>query len=80
MQFVLNLAISIVSASGAYTGVFLTDKMPRRKVLWMGTLGCALMLAGNGGLSSEFGKTVGSDHPNLAVAKASVFFYFMFVS
>lgn len=78
MQFVLNLGISLVSAFGAYTALAFTDRMPRRTVLWVGTLFCALMLAGNGGLSSEFHKTVNSPHPNTAVAKGSLFFYFMF--
>ncbi|KAH7105487.1 putative MFS lactose permease [Auriculariales sp. MPI-PUGE-AT-0066] len=78
MQFVLNLAISIVSATGAYTGVAFTDRMPRRTVLWVGTLGCALMLAANGGLNSEFRKTAETDNPNLPIAKAGLFFYFMF--
>jgi len=51
-QFVLNLAITIVSATGAYTGVSYTDRMPRRLVLWLGTLVCAVMLAINSGLQA----------------------------
>lgn len=37
MQFILNLINSITSCIGALTGVALADRMPRRKVLVIGT-------------------------------------------
>lgn len=39
MQLLLNLVNSIVSAIGALTAVYFTDRMPRRPVLVWGTLG-----------------------------------------
>ena len=38
-QLALNLANSVCSAIGAVTAAFLTDRMPRRKVLIPGTFG-----------------------------------------
>jgi MFS family permease len=44
-QLLLNLVNSIVSAIGALTAVYLTDRMPRRPVLVFGTFGeCSLSL------------------------------------
>lgn len=50
----LNLANSIVSAAAAGLGVALSDRMPRRRALIWGTLGCAFFLALNGGLSVKW--------------------------
>jgi sugar porter (SP) family MFS transporter len=79
MQFVLNLVNSIVSAIGAYTGVSLTDRMPRRTVLWIGTLLCALMLAINAGLSAAYAPhSKPGSTPDLGLAQGALMAYFMF--
>lgn len=49
-QLGFNCLNNVLSAIGALTGVSLTDRMPRRKVLVIGTFVCALLLAGNSGL------------------------------
>jgi len=74
MQFVLNLAITIVSATGAYTGVSYTDRMPRRTVLWLGTLICALMLLINASLQTVFA----TRQLDLPLAKGALTAYFLF--
>lgn len=68
-----NVLGSVLSAIAAGTGVSLTDKMPRRKVLITGTIVAALLLAVNGALSDTFGK---SHSPT--VGRASLAFYFLF--
>ena len=77
MQFVLNLASSIVSCFGALCGVAMADTLPRRQVLVFGTLGSAVMLAINGGLSAEWAKE-GPNSKNLSVGKGAVAVYFFF--
>jgi len=84
MQFVLNLAITIVSATGAYTGVAFTDRMPRRTVLWVGTLVCAAFLAINAGLTTAFAPHTAKDaagnfvDPAPGLAKGALAAYFFF--
>ncbi|EJD53532.1 putative MFS lactose permease [Auricularia subglabra TFB-10046 SS5] len=85
MQFVLNLATTIVSATGAYTGVYFTDRMPRRPVLIYGTLACSAMLAINGGLSAAFAPTCQANadgnctgNPKLPLAQGALAAYFLF--
>ncbi|OQE30897.1 hypothetical protein PENFLA_c002G04213 [Penicillium flavigenum] len=74
-QLLLNLVNSIVSAVGALTAVFFTDKMRRRPVLIFGTLACAIALGINAGILQEvantgvIGKTKG---------KAALAFYYLF--
>ncbi|KAL4762813.1 putative MFS lactose permease [Aspergillus foveolatus] len=51
MQLLLNLVNSIVGAIGALTAVYYCDRMPRRTVLVWGTLGCAICMAVNAGVS-----------------------------
>lgn len=75
-QFVLNLASSIVSCFGALWGVALADRLPRRKVLVAGTLGSAIFLGINGGLSAKWAREVG--HENLSVGQGAVAAYFLF--
>jgi len=77
MQFVLNLASSIVSCAGALCGVALADRMPRRKVLVIGTLLCSGMLAINGALTVKWAHEP-ADSKNLSVGKGSVAAYFFF--
>lgn len=78
-QLGYNLLNSVVSAVGAYTAVFLTDRMPRRKVLIFGTLTCAVMLAINAGLSSIIDKQIVGKLPvNKSIAQGALAAYFMF--
>lgn len=77
MQFVLNLANSFCSAFGAGCGVALADKMPRRKVLVIGTAVCAVMLAINGGLSAKWAQTP-EDQKDLKVGRGAVAAFFFF--
>lgn len=78
-QLAYNLLNSVVSAIGAYSAVCLTDRMPRRKVLIIGTFTCACMLAINAGLSAVLDKQVkaGGD-VSKAVAQGALAAYFMF--
>ena len=77
MQFVLNLANSITSCFGALCGVALADRMPRRKVLVIGTFICAILLAINGGLSARWAQMeVGAQ--DLKVGRGAVAAYFFF--
>jgi MFS family permease len=83
MQFVLNLANSITSCVGALCGVSVADRMPRRKVLVIGTFVCAIMLAINGGLSALWAKQVrerggGDASGDLSVGRGAVAAYFFF--
>ncbi|KAI0781646.1 general substrate transporter [Irpex lacteus] len=80
MQFVLNLAGSIVSTVGAFLGVSVADRMPRRRVLVIGTFLSACFLGMNGALSARWAQ-LPADAKNLAVGKAAVasFFFFSFV-
>jgi hypothetical protein len=71
MQFVLNLASSIVSAFGAGCGVALSDRMPRRQALIWGTLASAVFLAINGGLSLQWAH-MPEDNKTLAVGQGCV--------
>ncbi|KAG8743615.1 hypothetical protein FRC10_011678 [Ceratobasidium sp. 414] len=77
MQFVLNLANSFTSAFGAGCGVALADRMPRRKVLVIGTAVCSVMLAINGGLSAKWANTP-EDQKNLNVGRGAVAAFFWF--
>jgi hypothetical protein len=77
MQFVLNLATSFVSAAGAGTGVALADKMPRRKVLVIGTFLSGIMLGINGGLSRVWAHEPATQH-NLSVGKGAVASFMFF--
>lgn len=77
LQFVLNLGISLVSAVGAYTGVYFTDRMPRRQVLVWGTFACAVCLGVNAGLQSGYAKHA-NDHPDKSLAKGALAAYFLF--
>jgi MFS family permease len=77
MQFVLNLANSFTSAFGAGCGVALADKMPRRKVLVIGTAVCAVLLAINGGLSAKWAQTP-EDQKDLNVGRGAVAAFFFF--
>lgn len=77
MQFVLNLASSIVSCAGAATGVALADRMSRRQVLVWGTFASAVLLAINGGLSAKWA-AMPADQKNISVGQGAVAAYFFF--
>jgi len=79
MQFVLNLANSICSATGAMIGVALSDRMPRRLALVYGTFVCAIMLAINGGLSAVWAhQSANGGTANLSVGRGAVAAFFFF--
>ena len=80
MQFILNLAGSIVSTVGAFLGVSVADRMRRRRVLVVGTFLSACFLGMNGALSARWAQ-LPDDAKNLAVGKAAVasFFFCSFV-
>lgn len=78
MQFILNLVNSITSAIGALTGVSLADRMPRRKVLVIGTFVCAIMLAINGGLSAKWNSNASAGITDLKVGQGALAAYFFF--
>ncbi|KAL0475083.1 MFS lactose permease [Neurospora intermedia] len=55
-QLAYNILNSVISAIGALTAVSMTDRMPRRAVLIIGTFMCAAALATNSGLSATLDK------------------------
>lgn len=78
MQFILNLVNNILSALGALTGVALSDRMPRRKVLVVGTFLCAFWLGINGGLSKVWADNEKKGIVGLGVGRGAVAAYFFF--
>ncbi|KAI5861407.1 general substrate transporter [Durotheca rogersii] len=75
-QLAYNLLNSVLSAIGALAAVTMTDTMPRRKVLVIGTLACAAALATNSGLSAALdsqGQNIESSY-----AKGALASYFLF--
>ncbi|KIM26257.1 hypothetical protein M408DRAFT_25468 [Serendipita vermifera MAFF 305830] len=78
MQFILNLVNSITSCIGALAGVALADRMPRRKVLVIGTFVCAIMLAINGGLSAKWAQNASVGITDLKVGQGALTAYFFF--
>ena len=78
MQFILNLMITILATLGAATGAALSDCMPRRKVLVVGTLLCGLWLGINGGLSKVWTDNYKSGIIDLGVGRGAVAAFFLF--
>ncbi|KAJ3922542.1 general substrate transporter [Lentinula edodes] len=74
-QLVYNFANSILSAFGAFTGAAITDKIGRRKRLYLGSFILACLLAIVAALTANFGE-VGNN--NLNGANASITFIFLF--
>ncbi|KAJ5687789.1 hypothetical protein N7536_010408 [Penicillium majusculum] len=74
-QLLLNLVNSIISAVGALTAVYFTDRMRRRPVLIFGTLACAIALGINAGILQEVANT-GFISKNKG--KAALAFYYLF--
>lgn len=75
-QLAYNLMTSVLSAIVALVAVSQSDKMPRRKVLIIGTFLCAIWLAINSGLSAVLAKQ--GDNINKSVGQAALAAYFMF--
>ncbi|KAH8885450.1 lactose permease, variant [Thozetella sp. PMI_491] len=71
-----NLLNSVLSAIGAVSAVCLTDRMPRRKVLVIGTFVCALCLAVNSGLSAAIDNQ--GDVVDINYGRAALASYFLF--
>jgi len=78
MQFILNLINSILWALGAITGIALSDRVPRRKVLVIGTFLCAFWLGINGGLSKVWADNEEKGTVDLSVGRGAVAAYFFF--
>ncbi|KAJ6473126.1 general substrate transporter [Mycena sanguinolenta] len=74
-QLVYNFANSILSAFGAFSGAALTDKIGRRRRLYIGSFALACMLAMVAALSSKYGK---KGNTNVQGANASIAFIFLF--
>ncbi|KAJ5794055.1 Major facilitator superfamily domain general substrate transporter [Penicillium paradoxum] len=74
-QLLLNIVNSIVSAVGALSAVYFTDKMRRRPVLIFGTLACAVTLAINAGILQEVANT---GTINKTKGQAALAFYYLF--
>ncbi|KAJ7688308.1 general substrate transporter [Mycena rosella] len=74
-QLVYNFANSILSAFGAFSGAALTDRVGRRRRLWIGSFVLACLLAMVGALSSKYGQ---KGNTNVAGANASIAFIFLF--
>ncbi|KAJ7165683.1 general substrate transporter [Mycena crocata] len=74
-QLVYNFANSILSAFGAFLGASLTDRIGRRRRLYIGSFVIACLLATVAALSSKYGK---AGNTNTAGANASIAFIFLF--
>ncbi|KAF9264331.1 general substrate transporter [Marasmius fiardii PR-910] len=74
-QLLYNFANSILSAFGAFLGASVTDKIGRRKRLYIGALVLAALLAIVAALSANYGK---SGNTNKNGANASITFIFLF--
>ncbi|KAJ7733328.1 general substrate transporter [Mycena metata] len=74
-QLVYNFANSILSAFGAFLGASLTDRIGRRRRLFIGSFVLACLLAMVAALSSKYGVKGNKDQ---AGANASIAFIFLF--
>ena len=77
-QFILNLMLTILGTLSAVTGAALSDRMPRRKVLVVGTLLCGLWLGINGGLSKVWTDNYKNGIIDLGVGRGAVAAFFLF--
>ena len=78
MQFNMNLIGTCINAAVAWFAVSLEDRMPRRKVLVVGTLLCSVLLAANAAFSAVWASEMGGASPNLNLGRAGAAFYFLF--
>ncbi|KAL2193693.1 general substrate transporter [Corynascus similis CBS 632.67] len=77
-QLGYNILNQGLSAIGALTAVSLTDKMPRRPVLIIGTFMCAVALATNSGLSAVLDQQEQRGEIDLSYGKGALASYFLF--
>jgi len=77
-QLGYNILNQGLSAFGALTAVSLTDRMPRRKVLVIGTFMCALALATNAGLSEKMAQLDAKGLFSASYGKGALASYFLF--
>ncbi|KZV88935.1 general substrate transporter [Exidia glandulosa HHB12029] len=77
MKFAMNLISTCLSALVAWIAVSLSDRMPRRKVLIIGTAVCSVMLACNAGLSAKWA-AYGDGPKDLRVGQLAAAFFFLF--
>ena len=75
-QLGYNILNQCLSAIGALTAVSMTDRMPRRKVLIIGTFLCAVTLACNGALTTKLSSM--GDNIDLSYGKGALASYFLF--
>ena len=78
MQFSLNVFNQFISAAGALLGMSLSDSMPRRKVLVIGTIIVAFMLCITGSLSKLWVENANTGTVDPRVGQAAVVSYFAF--
>jgi sugar porter (SP) family MFS transporter len=78
-QLGYNILNQGLSAIGALTAVSLTDRMPRRKVLVIGTFMCAVALAAKSGLSAVLDKQLSeTGQMDLSYGQGALASYFLF--
>ncbi|KAL2161721.1 hypothetical protein VTH06DRAFT_8283 [Thermothelomyces fergusii] len=77
-QLGYNILNQGLSAIGALTAVSLTDRMPRRPVLILGTFLCAATLATNSGLSAVLDKQTQRGQIDLSYGRGALASYFLF--
>ncbi|THU85454.1 general substrate transporter [Dendrothele bispora CBS 962.96] len=74
-QLVYNFANSILSAFGAFLGASVTDRIGRRRRLYIGAFVLACLLSIVAALSANFGE---AGNTNISGANASITFIFLF--
>jgi len=77
MQFAMNLINACLAALVSWVAVSLSDRMPRRKVLVIGTFTCAVLLGCNAGLSAKWA-SYSKGTENHDVGKLAAAFFFLF--
>jgi len=77
-QLGYNILNQVLSAIGALTAVSLTDRMPRRKVLVIGTFMCAVALAANSGLSAVLDEQTKRNDIDISYGQGALASYFLF--
>ncbi|KAL2021382.1 hypothetical protein VTK56DRAFT_7247 [Thermocarpiscus australiensis] len=77
-QLGYNILNQVLSCIGALTAVSLTDRMPRRKVLVIGTFFCAAALACNSGLSAVLDRQTQRGQIDLSYGQGALASYFLF--
>ena len=78
MQFILNLMTTILATLSAVTSAALSDRVPRRKVLVVGTFLCAFWLGINGGLYKVWVDNNMKGIIDLSVGRGAAAAFFLF--